>query len=298
MPETRLPSVATSEALFPALLSWRDKTLKDLSYCLASFFNYLAEPRVGFISVVNAPDYELTIKPLITREMAHYVIEEIFPCGAMLSQETFDIYPVPEALRNDMERMIIAAIANPSYVTPKKTGKGKTKKMDLTIEAEVYQVLWNYASHGLDALALGATSDEEVAAKIAQAEQFTLNRRNCLRNYGFNDDIENCAFQALLYVMVSCADWLEVETITNQEVLTAYRIIFPPDLQFKLTSGENKRLQDIITGAILSKDLLPSEEAVGLLISIMGDISRELETLDSESGRRVINRLMAFSQPI
>jgi len=302
--DERLPSKVTSELPFPSLSTWREEKIKDLCRCLVLLFNYLAKPRLGFLQV--ATDDPAGINPVITREMASYLVSELMPCGDMSRQEMFEITPVPEEISQKMERLIIEGVGSqyPQFTAVKNRTKGTKPVKKLLIEPSVYQVLWNYISNGLNALMLESISsdgtinyvesNDQVAEKIVYAQTMASGRRNCNKNYGFNDELENCVFQALLYVTTGLSDWLETDEITSDEVETAYKIIVPKDLQVDLQPVKIPRLTDIITSAIVSKDLIPTDESVRLLASIMNNFSKIMNKTGDQNIDRIINRYMVF----
>lgn len=111
--------------------------------------------------------------------------------------------------------------------------------------------------------------------------------------------MENSAFQAVLYIIIALADWLEYDTITDAEVIAACKIIVPEDLWRGLTpSKKYPKLTGIITEAIVSKDLVPTEDAVDLISAFMEKVSGYINSLDNEASKRIMNRLMVFCQPV
>jgi hypothetical protein len=312
-----------------SLSSWRDGKIVDLSYCLATFFNYLAAPRPGYAPVEVASEVDVgTVRPVISMEMAKYLIGEIFPCEVM-GVEQGPIPKVSDAIDAALLRRIKKGVENKSFLVAPKTGKkskkeenreamvdrynkknhlpgaGSAPPSDLKINPGVTQLLWTYIANGMLSLTSGldkVQDDRElnslVKERIEANEVSTLARRNAIRNYGFNDDMENSAFQAILYIIVALVDWLEAEQVTELEVETAYRIIVPKDLQKDLRKVADVKSSDIITGAIVSQNLIPSEEAVQMIAGFMREISGYMKSLDEKNSRRVMNRLMAFCQPV
>ena len=310
LPAERQRSVAADpdDQLFPSLVQWRDKKIRDLGYCLALFFNYLALPRAGFLEVSRSPGTMSTL-PVISLDMCQYVLKEIFPCPAMAREGAFVVFRVPDDFEAAITEAITQHVTDQSFFAPMRaeqnivtyhgTKKVKMNVPTLEIQPGVIQTIWTYISNGIDSLAYGSDMDEEVRDKIEDAEASTLARRNAIRNYGFNDDLENSAFQALLYVITALCDWLETEEIGRTEVETAYRLIVPPDLQRGLTRVKSATLTEIITTAIVGVDLTPTEEAVELLSSMMVEVQGHMERLQtSAASRRVVNRYTGFSQPV
>ena len=107
LPADRRRSMAADpdDRLFPSLVQWRDKKIRDLGYCLALFFNYLALPRDGFLEVSRAPGTMSTL-PAISLDMCQYLLKEVFPCPAMTREGAFAVFRVPD----DFEAAIIEAI--------------------------------------------------------------------------------------------------------------------------------------------------------------------------------------------
>lgn len=297
-----LPSKVTSDLPFPSLETWRDEKIRDLCGCLAVFFNYLVKPRAGFLQVL--PGDPVGVTPVLTREMASYLVSELMPCGEMSRQGMFEIGPVPADIMSAMERIIIEGVGStyPEFVR-------NNKRSGMSIEPAVYQVLWNYISNGLNSLMLESvtpdgtpeyvTTDEQVAEKIVYAQVMAAGRRNCKKNYGFNDDLENCVFQALLYVTIGLSDWLETDEITADEVMAAYSIIVPRDLRVEIQPAKIPKIVDIVTSAFVSKDLVPTEEAAMMLASIMNGFSKIMNKMGNDrNADRIVNRYMVFCNPV
>jgi hypothetical protein len=299
-----------SEDLFDAVITWRDDKIQDLSYCLVIFFNYLTVERPGFIKVENSP-YQVSVKPVITRSMADYLISEIFPCGIM-GHANLIISPTPHIIESRMRTIIEDYIDNKSYLIAasevKNTRKFQTGN-GLEIQQDAFQILWNYISNGIYDLYIysniknspnGSTNDD-IIKEITKNKNLAIDRRNTSTNYGFVDDLENSAFQALLYIMISLVDWLEIDEIGEIEVITTYKLIYPRDIQKKITPKKDSTSSAIISSAIISKDLIVTDDAIDLISAIMFDIGERKKNLRGDRGstnRRIINRLMVFCNPI
>lgn len=295
--------------LFPALISWRDGKIRDLSYCVATFFNYVSVPRDGFLQVSRETGVDTTA-PVISMELCQYVLREIFPCIQMTKENTFTVFRVPNRIQDTIYRTIRKYIDNKSFIKPIKSTEsltldsGNVKNFpinipELEIQLGVIQAIWTYISNGMDALAYESSTNEEVQEKIEDAEQANLQKRNSIRNYGFNDDLENSAFQALLYVIVALMDWLEVDLVTKTEIEHAYKIIVPRDIQTRLTPIKNTTLSDTISKAFVGANLIPTDEAVELAGNVMVQIKSLMEETEANTNaKRIISRFMAFSQPV
>lgn len=296
------------ENLFPALIEWRDSRIRNLSYCLATFFNYLSKPRSGFLDVKRIPG-AIATAPMITLDMCRYLLGEIFPCSEMIKEGSFTVFKVPRDLEASIKHAITQNIENKTFFGPLKasqqffvSGASKiveTNLPDLDIEPAVIQMIWTYVSNGVDSLAFGSNTNEEVKEKIAVAEAITLAKRNAMRNYGLNDDLENSAFQAIIYVIVALMDWLEISEVGKLEVETAYKILVPQDLQKPLREVKSTTLTDIIINTFTSMDLVPTEQAVYLISGLLVEVQKYMEKISiDESARRIINRFMAMAGPI
>ena len=301
LPTQTYKSVTANDetSLFPSLIHWREKKMKDITYCLTTFFNYLSTPRMGFSPVKTSLDDPLSVRPVITRDMINYIIKEIFPCSSMINDDMlFEVYRVPPDISNAITTLIKEEIENRSYLIPSKVKNAENVSAELKIEPGVVQTIWTYLSKGMDSLAYLSTDDSEIRQRILTAEITTIARRNCIKNYGFNDDAENCAFQSILYIIVSLTDWLEIDEIGNNEVKTAYKIIYPQDLQHDIKPSSNRRLEEFIIEAIISKDLTPIESSVDLIITIMTDVIHIINNLNETNSKRIMSRLMSFCQPV
>jgi hypothetical protein len=281
----------TINTTFPSLVKWRDAKLRDMCYCTAIFFNYLAEPRMGYSPVAVSTKLDVSaVKPEITLDMTNYVIGDIFPCPYFLKEGIFRTYRAPLDLANAIEATIRDNLSKPFRKLKKKGG---------ILMPGVVQSIWMYLSNGMDLLAFGEASNEQVAEKIAASEAATISKRNCSMNYGFNDDVENCAFQTILYILVALVDWLEYDEITETEVVTAYKIITPPDLQHKLKKTKNKRFVDIITPAIVSRNLTPTKKAIELISTMMLEVGEYMNNMHgNKNSARIISRYMGLCRPV
>jgi len=320
LPDKRQKSiVGVNDDMFPSLAVWRDGKLRDLTYALSSFFNCISEPRDGFSLVENNPTDPMSIPPTITGDMINYVIGEIFPCSTMIKEGPFTIFKVPTLIREEIENQIKRNISNRSFLSAPIAKKPRKKNIQtikdsgdqtynwnasqfydagFTINPEVAQIIWTYLSNGMDSLAYGSTTDQEVVDKIVAAEATVLSRRNCSMNYGFNDDLENCSLQAILYVLVTILDWLEDDNVTETEVTTVYKILYPRDMQSGLSSTTNKRYADIISMSLASKNLIPTDQAIRLITTMMLDIGKHMNSLNDKNSKRILNRFMGFCQPV
>jgi hypothetical protein len=296
------------ETLFPALIEWRDAKIRDLGYCLATFFNYLTKNRRGFLEVSRTPGATSTA-PIITINMCRYLLSDIFPCNAMIKEEAFTVFKVPLDLAAGIKHVITQNIINKSFFGPIKASEQFTTSTgirtvkahipELEIEPAVIQMIWTYVSNGMNALAFGATTDEEIRERISSAEDATLKKRNALRNYGLNDDLENSAFQAIMYIIITLTDWLETSEITEDEVIAAYKILVPQDLQKPLREVKSETLSEIIMTTAINLDLVPTEKAINLIASLLIQVQKWMERTSTDSGSmRIINRMMSLSGPL
>lgn len=289
--DVKILSYKNREDMPPVLRTWADNKLVDLCYCLATFFNYLADPRPGFIAVnlINDP---ASVKPVLTRDMAVYLLGDIFPCMDVLTSDTFEVYPVPEKTKKDIERLITDNVARKELLQNKNKSAAF---LEFIIEPSVYQVLWIYITNSAASLAL-ASSDIEENIKINN--QLVSARRNCTKNYGFNTDLENCAFQTLLHVIITLNDWLEDDVITRSDVMTAYKIIVPKELQSDIKEVKNAQVLDIIETAFIERNLYIDPATAGLIINIMGKFSQLTGEKDSDNKERIINRFMILCNAV
>jgi hypothetical protein len=300
LPKTHERGIAADEdeLLFPALVEWRDAKIRDLAYCLATFFNYLSANRRGYLEVNRIPG-AVSTPPIITMNMCRYLLTDIFPCGGMIQEDVFTVFKVPMDIDKIIRQIIADNITNKSFFGPVKRSDQLGTVKELEIEPVVIQMIWTYVSNGMNALAYGAESNEEVLQKIALAESETLMKRNALKNYGLNDDLENSAFQAIMYIIVALVDWLELDEIGENEVMTAYKILVPSDLQKSLREVKSDTLAEIITNTSIGLDLIPSPKAVNLISGLLLQVQKWMEkTSTDSSARRIINRMMGMSGPL
>jgi hypothetical protein len=311
LPEEKQRGVAAEDDdnLFPALASWKNRKIRDLAYCVATFFNYVSIPRDGFLKVSRESGADTTA-PVISLDLCQYVLREIFPCLQMTKEQTFTVFRVSNPLQEAIEKFIRKNVNDKSFTKTIKSSEtlalssGNVKNFSvnlpkLEIQLGVIQAIWTYVSNGVNALAYESQTNEEVQEKIEEAERMNLQKRNALKNYGFNDDLENSAFQALLYVIVALMDWLEIDIVTRAEIEHAYKILFPRNLQTNLVPIKNTTLSEIISRAFVGANLIPTDEAVELASNVMNQIRTLMEENETNSdARRVIGRFMAFSQPV
>lgn len=254
---------------------WKNDKIKDICYCISTFFNYLIIPRTGFLQVQSRTrdTFKQSVSPRLSREIVDYVIKEIFfPCAVMENKEGIRMDKnIREEIKNQLE-----------------AGSGK----DIIIDDRVYDIIWNFIRGGVDTL----LQQEDVEQYLDILNVEIIARRNYTVAYGFNDPFENSAFEAILYIFITLSDWLEMTSIDNKDVLTCYRIIFPPDLQEHIEPVDNIILNTIIRDALVSKDFIPLQSSVQLLTGIMIKIKYLFDNPD-KNATRVINRLMSFANP-
>jgi hypothetical protein len=291
---------------YPSLSKWRDEHLVNLSYCIASFFNYISMERreQGFVEVKQTNDGSLSVNPIISYQQVNYVLSEIFPCGDMLKENNYTITPIPDEIAVAIKETISENINNKSLLTQ----QGKTElNAKINIEQRALQLIWNYLSNGINTLFyldnVGINSNTEIEYKIKLAQLKGFNRRFTSQNYGFQLDIQNCVFQAILYVCVALVDWLETSRIGYDEVLTAFKILVPESRQAKLPSPSKEINADdiyvkIISNAIIERELTPLSEGINLILFILKWFTEKLKNPDNEDNFKTISRFMIFSNPV
>lgn len=318
---TKLKSIATNIEHLPSLEEWRDKHLINICYCVAQFFNYISKDRIdeGFTGLQGIKNNnkndksqidDAFIRPEITWEQVNYVLSEIFPCGDMLKEGEYTIDPILPEIRQSLADFIKREISNKNFLSDikyqiqetRKSEKKKIKETLLKINNNALQIIWNYLSNGVNTLYYsgyyGIVNDKDIQDKIKYSETLALSRRSFMKNYGFNDEIENCAFQAILYVSVALTDWLEIDYIGIDEISTAYKIIIPPDLQGKMELSDDASYQSIISNAILELELIPTQDAIKLITWIMKWFANKLKNFEDSDSLKIINRFMSFANPV
>ncbi len=254
--------------------------LKDITYVLAVFFNYLSKPRSSFISVSSDTKDIVSIRPYITRDMANYVITEIFPCKVLLA-------PIEWKISNEIKDMINTiisdTISNKEFLPIAKDTEINPNK--LKIDSTVYQMIWNYISN------INDTNQE-------QNEAIILSQRVFHHNYGFSDDILNATFQTILYLAATLLDWLEETKITVSEITTVYKMIYPQDIQNVIFDKENNEdLIDIITKGVISMGFIPTPNAVKMIADIILDVDEKKDNINSNTtSKRIMNRFMGLAR--
>lgn len=302
------------------LENWRIEKINAICTTLANFFNYLSVPRPGFFEVRNGEEYvemsydtfsgtevssaRMSVAPKITVEMTRYVLSEIYPCGSLLSGR----FIPPEEIKAMMQKIIKRGIWNKNFLD-------STNGYSLTIEEGVYELLWTYICNVCDifiqkakSLALNKKEDEKdneddmIKSVINNMSMDVFNSRNTDVNYGFDTDMENCAFQAILNILVSLSDSLETDTIDEEEIYFFYRLIFyginTNEYPLEEREGDIK-LKLLIEDCLSERGLYISDKACRLLFSILkyvhnmrGFMSNDLESEEF----KIINRLMGFCQ--
>ena len=293
---------------YPSLSTWLTDHLIDLSYSIASFFNYLSIERIeqGFLQIKN--DDVLSVKPQITYEQVKYVLSEIFPCGDMLKENNYSIGPIPSEISTAIRETIVENINNKNLLNKVDIEKKKSTVNDqFSIEERALQLVWNYLSNGINTLfysgIYSTVTNSEIDYKIRLAQQKGFNRRFSSQNYGFQLDVQNCAFQAILYVCVSLVDWLETSNIGYEEVSTAYKILVPVKRQTKLPEPNKELNPDslyvkIISNAIIERELTPLSDGINLIIFILEWFSKKLQSANTEDNFKTISRFMIFANPV
>jgi hypothetical protein len=303
IPDQPSPLEENEEQISPVILEWKNKKINDICYCLATFLNYLAIPRTNFLTVKEDRDDPACIQPMIVPNMISYLIEEIYPCPNMIKQNTF----IQEQMPNSYKHIIKSILK--TYITNTK---------GLVIDVVVYRIIWTYINNSLKALDAFTNFEENIEDKLQYIERSAVNRNieDITQNFGFNEYIENTAFQTIFYIIVALTDWLEIDTISLDEVYTAYKIIVPQDLQFIYSLQKNiptivdayiLNYENLIKAICLSRNLTPSDEAVKTIISFIHLIKnlkyiytaniQQKEDISSDI-IRILARSIGFTQTI
>ncbi|MDD4931693.1 MAG: hypothetical protein PHG66_06140 [Candidatus Colwellbacteria bacterium] len=81
--------------------------------------------------------------------------------------------------------------------------------------------------------------------------QVYVSMRECDNN--FDDDIDNCIFQSLIYLSISISDWLEVQKLGYEEFKTALLILIPEGLQDQIEYNPSSQTDVKFTGPFIKQ---------------------------------------------
>lgn len=313
-------TISTLMRTYPSIDNWVNEKIDDLCESLSTFFYYLVVPRAGYLSIDFTGNTKLdssffplkedaksrranviralSVYPVINREIISYVISEIYPCSVMENNNGRDISPVSEKLKFSMKKYIEKRISSKLLGNPDTSKLVDKKNFSMTIDPIVYQLIWKYVCNCIYSLNISpSTTDGEINKMIAEIKNTTLNIRNCSMNYGFNDIMENCAFESILYILTTILDWLEESEVTNIEIQTVYNIIYPIDCRSTIEEVDNAKYTTIIANALTARGFTYTKQAVKMITGMMVEVEKYINKLTENDVKRVMNRYMAFSRP-
>ena len=268
--------------------NWLNNKLEEICYSLATFFNYLSIPRKNFF-IVNNEESLANVKPIIQYEHINYVINEIYPCNKFNDTIINNIVLMPLISREDDKKS--------SLVVPEKFRKRikdtirnyidtdtvqrvedsvfknsinykPMERNDIKIKEEVINKIYMYYL---------ACKSISTIVDLKDTYKQVLSKRTTV-NFGLNSDAENTALQSMVFIITSLVDSLELNTVGKNEVITAFNIIVPFDLQdiYKLTARNDETLRKVLLDVFNSKNLVIDNEAIQYLSDYI-DLSDKLK---------------------
>jgi len=176
---------------------WLASKREDISNSLLSLYNCLIIPRSGFLNLGGG----LETNNKITINLFRYLLEEIYPCKNML----LPIY------KNEKYETNIPPVL---ITISEKLYESHIKKL-----LDVYLKNLQYAV------------EDDFEKRIKEYNEIAKNNRGIFDN-GMPTEWENLCLQALCYVTIAIADWLELVNVTEKEITGAFNIVAgkPEDL--------------------------------------------------------------------
>lgn len=279
-------SVTSNLSIAPEILrKWVSQKIVDVTTCLSHFYQYISEDRNGFYQVIDTPITPLQIPPMITYEMISYILEDIFPCLEVKIK--YPTIPTPPDVKATIDLILNA----------------NSTKFPKFIPSEMYQKIWDYVSALADVIVGGTNMDPKlIQEKIINTELKVLMKRECEKDWGFDDEFLNCCAQSFLYVIISCSDWLELDSVHVTEIQTAANIIIP-DLKISEAiisdpkkMGNNLAYNKVWMSMFREKGLLIDITAANLLSEYLNKI--KALNFKTDNDLRQVNRLMFFANLI
>lgn len=287
------------------------KEYQFLMYTVSTFFNYIVIPREGYITVSEeSVSGNYISKPSFTETMARYVIRNILGINTYVDIQ-FDFKP-------DLENMFTKSDILINF--SKKLSKD-TEKMILEIYSDdqlenlvtkgAYAEIYTYLNLVLNKFIDSAEVTEE---QIEENVNSWISREgDNIANpidYGFRHDINNELLQSFIWIICGLADWLEKDTIKNDDIVYACKILFYGNVDFYdnvLKKPVNKSTNeyivtyDILAGALYKNDFFASPTSISRLTFIFINLinSESDEEISSKYEVPVIyQHLLTFSKKI
>lgn len=292
------------------------KKLDEICYNLATYFNYLIIPRPGYFIIGSN---NIDIKPVINYMHIIYLLNEIYPCSdfnSMLCGKNPLPYEIIKTNKGDKTKIILPEKFR------KNTRENIKKYIDINcldkVDDQIFKLsLTEYQSIDINNIEITGEVIEKIyhfwiTYKLVFPEkedeiksyQLSLLNKRSTQKYGFNSEIEDTAFQSIIYVITSLVDSLDLKTVGINEVETSLKLLIPQDLQesFKLVPQDDKSTRKIINDAFNSKGLTIDIVALQLLTDYMQKVNKIQENVYSYKNinpftpnARILNRLMGFS---
>ena len=291
------------ESQLKILKKWCYEHLESLALNVAIFYNYISINRLnqGFLEVdSNIENGILKTKSKITWEQVHYIISEIYCCEKLILESEYIIPKMSEKFYNSISIKIKVSLNKLNNNT------------NPEIKKESLELLWRYFCNSLSSIYYASIENNEkipteanIQKTIDYFDSLVTVKIDTQNNYGFNNEILNNAFQAIIYVSVALVDWLNINTIGTHEIETVSKILIPYNLdqqsykKLKIENESEKSIfEQIITNAFLEKEIIPSKEGINLIILLMKFFSNNLSDKLNQTNLKIINRFMSFSHLI
>jgi len=282
-----------------------------LIHTMSTFFNYILIPREGYIVVSAESIGDTSIsRPSLTETMARYVIRNIIGTNTYVDNQ-FDfradleniftrtdiLINFSKKLSKDIEKMIIEIY--PDDELENIVTKGAY--------AEIYDYLNVVLNKFIDSAEITEEQIEEnINSWISKEGDNVANPID----YGFRHDVNNELLQSFIWIICGLADWLEKDTIKNDDIMYACKILFYNNVDFyenvlkkpvDKNTNEYVVTYDILAGALYKNDFFASPTSIArftfIFINLMNADSDE--EISSKFDVPVIyQNLLTFSKKI
>lgn len=229
------------------------------------------------------------VNPIVNVNVAKYVANDIFHCN--FSSEFNNIYfpEVTDNMKNTIEHMITSVFSS----------SDPELYEIVTVSFQTCNYIWKHICMMCEHIYVTASfednfsdNEEDAVKQILQASRNSVeNLKRDYVDYGFNTEYENCAMQAVLYVIVALTDWLELDEVTQLEYNTMYNIVLF-DLDKLPRRSVNINTASNVIKAFNEKGLIITVEVAEVIAGFVEKISVEMKR------REVLNRIMFFANII
>ncbi len=199
--QSPIPPAVTEEKIESEFLNLKVKQLIGL---ISLFYAYITVNRssMGFLTVKDTEKDEkgriIQKEKIIGISIVKYVLEEVLDCHFKSK----------------------LPVVSPNKLFETRVGN-ELSKHDLKIDEEAISYLWSYFYYGSQSLKEGG----EAASRGCFDFLSSRVGGKCTGYTGFGDETANCVAGALIYLIITLTDWLDISVIGITEVSTAVKMI-------------------------------------------------------------------------